>query len=370
MPKKFLIVHLVSNGDCIMATTLAKQIKADNPGCHLTWAISYKCRQVIDENPFVDKIWEVNFGQGESAYNDIWYKIKQEAEERKRKGEFDEIIYSQIYPDNVHYYDGTIRSSTFRAYSKAITVDVTPTIRLNEKEILRVKEFASKYKLESYKYVLLCECAPSSGQSYLTPELMLRIALSIVESRKDILFIISTHLKLETNNGQIIDASELTYRENAELSKYCSLLIGCSSGITWLLTSDWAKKINTVQFLYDSTKASHFASVIYDFEYFKLSTERIIESTTEDEIQMRSIILSSIDNFSQAKRNYSEVLSPSLVFLKNQAYRFYNYPNFSEKIKIFYAVHVFFKRNKTSFTDRIKFFSSISNHLFKKLIKF
>jgi ADP-heptose:LPS heptosyltransferase len=369
MPKKFLIVHLVSNGDCLMATTIAKQIKNDNPGCHLTWAISYKCKQVIEGNPFVDKIWEVNYSQNESPAADVWHKIKIEAEEKKRKGEFDEIIYSQIYPDNLHYYDGTIRSSTFRAYRKPITIDVTPTIELNENEVFRVKQFALKHELQKYKHVILCECAPSSGQSFLNPELMLALASAISAKRPDIIFIISTHLKLETNTTQIISASELTFRENAELSKHCTLLVGCSSGITWLLTSNWAKKINTVQFIYGPSKAGHFASVIYDFTYFNLNTDNIIETSIEDNNQMISVILDSLANFKEAKIKYSELLTPSLSFLKYQLYRFYQQKRISEKVKVFTAIDVFFKRNKYSFKDKILFAGSIGvlfvNWLFK-----
>src|SRR5690242_13836392 len=99
--KKILLVHLVSNGDCLMATTIARQIKADFPGCHLTWAISHKCRQVIENNPFVDTIMSVDIGPNESPVGDVWYRVKRDAERRKAAGELDDVYYTQIFPDNV-----------------------------------------------------------------------------------------------------------------------------------------------------------------------------------------------------------------------------------------------------------------------------
>jgi hypothetical protein len=70
----------------------------------------------------------------------------------------------------------------------------------------------------------------------------------------------------------------LTFRENAELSKYCTLLLGCSSGITWLLTSNWAKKIPTIQFLGRDPCWHSFASVRYDHQFWGLPTDHILET--------------------------------------------------------------------------------------------
>ena len=58
MSKRVLIINLVHNGDCLMTTAVARQLKLDDPDCHITWAISYKCRQVIENNPDIDNIWE------------------------------------------------------------------------------------------------------------------------------------------------------------------------------------------------------------------------------------------------------------------------------------------------------------------------
>ena len=58
--QNILLVHLNSNGDCLFTTVIAKQIKEiDYPECHLTWAISNRCKQTIILNPHVDQIWEI-----------------------------------------------------------------------------------------------------------------------------------------------------------------------------------------------------------------------------------------------------------------------------------------------------------------------
>jgi len=313
MPRKFLIVMLSSNGDCVMVTTLARQLKHNDSDCHITWAISYKCRQAIDNNPHVDRIWEIQYSTNE----DVWEKVKKEAEEKKLNGEFDEILYCPIFPDHRERFDGTTRSSTFRVYSQPITIPVSPVIRLYESEIENVKEFSKKYQLTEYKHVVLCECAPSSIQTFLNPALMLNIANKIIEYRDDVLFIISTHLELGIKNKRIIDASELSYRENAELSKYCTLLVGCSSGITWLLTSDWAKQIPTIQFLNKSEERPlNFASVKYDFKYYGLTTDHIIESSENNLSKMVEIINASLDDFGKSKKSYDEDLKPSIKMFR------------------------------------------------------
>ena len=95
----------------------------------------------------------------------------------------------------------------------------------------------------------------------------LKLSKKIVEHFEDCIIIITSHQKIKSDHMRIIDGSSLTFRENAELSKYGNLLIGCSSGITWLLTSTWAKKIPTIQILKKGALLYEFASVSYDLQF-------------------------------------------------------------------------------------------------------
>jgi hypothetical protein len=287
MPKeRILLVHLAANGDCLMATTVARQIKEDFPGSHLTWAIGYKSRHVIDNNPHVDEIWSVDYLPDETPYHNVWRRTKEEAERRKAAGDFDHVFYTQIFPDNLNNFDGTTRSSTFRSYPGTITVPVAPIIRLRDHEVERVRLFAASNDLQRYENVVIFECAPGSQQSPLTPDLALGVVRRIVEQRSDTAFIISSHHRFNSDHPAIIDGSVLSYRENAELSKYGTLLLGGSSGITWLMTSEWSKRLPTIQFLQKNNAWYCFASVKYDHRFFGLDASHILETdlSTKDDI--------------------------------------------------------------------------------------
>ena len=290
-PKKILLVHLVSNGDCLMATTVARQIKADFPGCHLTWAISYKCKQAIENNPFVDTIWSIEYAANESPVDEVWYRTKQDAERRKAAGEFDEVYYTQMFPHNVGNFDGTTRTSLFRSYPRPITVPVQPTLRLHDHETERVRGFAAQHALDKYRKVVLFECAPGSSQSSLSPEIAIRVATRVLADHGDAAFIISSHHSFSSPAPNIIDGSSLSLRENAELSNYCTLLLGCSSGITWLLTSTAAKTIPTIQFLGGpATSWYSFASVKYDHRFFGLDANHVLETAVSGEAEMADLV--------------------------------------------------------------------------------
>jgi hypothetical protein len=248
MGKKYLIIQLGHFGDCLYVTTIAKQIKNDFPGSHITWAIAPRYRSILYLNPDIDKIWEIETKMTDPC-NPDWQPFLANIEERKAKGEFDEVIFPQILPLNLSKCTGTIRGSLLNAYPGNITVPVSPVLQLTREEIENVKKFAEQNRLNQYKHVVLFECVPNSGQSVIDIDFALRVAGSVTQKNKDVLFIISSLKTLNTGNNQIIDASTVSFRENAELSRYCTLLAGCSSGITWVSTSEWAKKIPVIQFL-------------------------------------------------------------------------------------------------------------------------
>ena len=206
---------------------------------------------------------------------DIWQHFKTCALERVKHGDFDKIFFLQICPDNAQNFDGTIRSTLFRGYLRPITVPITPIMRLSADEVENVRRFADVNSLKNKSNVILFECMPGSNQSFLTLELALEIAQKVVSARNDTVIVISSHIPSRPPDSRIIDGSVLSFRENAELTKYCSLLVGCSSGISWLATSDWAKPLPMVQIL--KKDAPWAASFILDHERFGLPTDNIIE---------------------------------------------------------------------------------------------
>jgi hypothetical protein len=359
--KKFLIVHLEANGDCLMVTAIARQIKHDYPGSRVIWMISEKCKQVIAHNPFVDEIRIFAYTKEEPVVA-LWTRLKQETERQKQQGLYDEIFYTQIHTDNLYHYDGTTRTSTFRAYPHKITVPVSPSLVLTEEETQRVKIFAEKHKLASYKKVLLVECAPSSGQSKFNMEIALHVGTALVEQDPEMVYIMSTHIAFQSPHARIIDGSVLTFRENAELSKYCTFLLGCSSGITWLLTSEWAKKIPSLQILNPEARFFQFASVKYDFEYWKLDHHHIIESTDAEAHHIIKMVITAIKDFPQAYKLYNENLAPNIDAL------LYNIEFLlgQKKVKQAFLTFLYFsERNK----NKLKILYNVSRHLVRLTMK-
>jgi hypothetical protein len=278
-PLRILLGQLKSSGDCLYATTIARQIKVDYPGCHLTWAIGSMYRSILEGNPDVDAIWVIPL-TGIDGDIDAWEQFEREALARKRKGEFDKVFLTQIAPGNLHNYDGSIRSSIFRGYPGPIKVPISPVLRLSLTEVENVCRFVGAHRLNTHKHVILFECSPKSDQSFVTLELAVEVARKLVAAMSDVAVILSSDVKCDSNHERIMDGSVLSLRENAELTKFCSLLVGCSSGISWVCTSDWAKPLPMLQLL--KRDAFWFASVVYDYSYWGLSTDTIIEITNGD----------------------------------------------------------------------------------------
>jgi hypothetical protein len=303
-PKRILLGHLAARGDCVYATAVARQIKSDYPGCHLTWAIGSMSRAILNGNPYVDEVWEVPVDRHDQVA-DAWEKFYGEAVKRSQAGEFDEAFFTQIYPDNFGNFDGTVRASIFRGYRGPITVPVTPVLRLTQTEVENVRRFADAHGLLRQSRVILFEFTAGSAQTFIDSEFAHEAAKKIVALVPDSRVVLTSHQPFESANPRIIDGSALAFRENAELAKYCSLLIGCSSGISWLCTSEWAKPLPTIQLL--RRRTSVYASMVHDHEYFGLPAGHIIEMTdcaTDHLVHcVREVFQSS---FLEAKKTYHE----------------------------------------------------------------
>ena len=304
-PKKILLLQLMSNGDCLYATAIARQIKQDYPGCHLTWAVASFCKGILDNNPYVDTIWEIPDVSKHTCHA-IVRQLRKQAEADKLKGIWDEVFFTQIIDDNQANYDGTIRSSIFRGYGKPITVPVTPVLQLMQGETDRVTAFAAKYKLAEFKNVILFEFAPQSGQLAITPAQAIQLAEDIVKNESTAI-ILSSNIKIGDGNPKLIDGSLLTLRETAALTHYCTLLLGCSSGITWISTSSAAKHLPMVQML--DPYALWVNPISSDFKRCGFSTDTVIEIYDKYAEKIPNCIADILNSgISFAKQKYSTPL--------------------------------------------------------------
>jgi hypothetical protein len=292
-PMRILLGQLGSYGDCLYATTVARQIKADYPESHLTWAIASAYRDILEGNPHVDEIWELalwNRSEVESG----WDAFAKTALERRKRGDFDMVFLTQLNPRNLHRFDGSIRFSIYRGYSGRMTVPLAPIVRLSPEEVENVRRFANLNRLRDSSHVVLFECSPKSNQSFVTPEIAMAVADKVTSRLSDVRIILASNVQISTNEPRIIDGSVLSFRENAELTKYCSLLVGCSSGISWIATSEWAKPLPMIQFLQSDTLFNN--SFDYDSRRRNAPAEDLIEMTECSSERISDCLLDVISN--------------------------------------------------------------------------
>lgn len=320
--KRILIAQLGVYGDCLHATTIARQIKQDNPQCELTWAIGSAYADILVGNPDVDQVWIYPI-KNRWEVTSKWFEFVEEVKLVSKK--YDEIYFTQTYPGYPERFYECAREAMFRAYPKPITVSLDPVVRLSSIEVERVRAFANTYGLPrftdnksdfEYYEVILFECTPQSNQSFLTIDMAANIATNIVKKfpRTCVIVVGSKTTLQDFPFGKgVIDGSVLSFREMAELTNYCTLFIGTGSGITQICQSDWADPLPTIQLLTQGT----VASLISDHNWFHLDTDHIIELVDTNE----NTIISCIENifevgFGMTKEFYSDVVIPDFTMIR------------------------------------------------------
>jgi hypothetical protein len=319
--KRILLGQLGVYGDCLFATTIARQIKHDNPDCILTWAIGSAYANILDRNPHVDIVWKYPV-ENRWEVTTKWYKFKDEANALKARGDFDEVYLTQAYPGNPENFYGSLRASMFRMYPHPIIVSLNPVLHLSPAEVERVKQFALQYKLSEYKNVILFEWTPHSGQSFITEKFAMTVARGIVGLFPDDTCVIlcgnKKPLKIDYDDTgffkvPIFDASVLSFREIAELTNYCTLFLGTGSGITQVCSTQWAKPLPIIQLLKQGT----VASIISDHNYFKLYSGNVVEMTEcSEEHVIEYVRVAFTDGISTARNQFCEDIIPDFINIR------------------------------------------------------
>lgn len=302
---RILLGMLASNGDCLYATAIARQIKADFPGCHLTWAIGSLSSSVLANNKDVDEVWTLPQTSWADMEND-WNLFEADAHRMADAGRFDRVFLTQIHPNRFANYDGTIRPSIFRNYGRPITVPVDVAIDLTDQEAQEVDNWFRSSPAADASQVVLFECSSKSGQSFMTVEKAVEVARRITEARSKAVVIISTHEKLDIDNPRIVHGGALSIRQTTRLTNYVDLFVGCGAAVTVAATSGAAKpNLPTVQIL--SRDKSVFASFRHDFTHFGKPTGNFLELTSEDPEHLSKVILVALaDGFAHAQREFDD----------------------------------------------------------------
>lgn len=275
MRQKILMVLLGARGDCVYATTIAHQIKHDNPDCHLIWLIGNQCRDVLNNNPHVDEVWDVPADSHDGAAR-AWAGVAAEATALLSRGIVDRVYPLQIYPENFQNYDGTVRPSLFRAYGAPITVPVESHVLLDAAEERNVRNFVDKHGIADYTHRILFECRGGSGQTHMTLKHAVQAAQLALKRLPSACFIMTSDLDFVHHRKNIISGKEISFRENLALTHHCTHFVGCGSGVTALITScREAKKLPNIQVL--ASYSSVFASFVHDFEHWGFDAGHFIE---------------------------------------------------------------------------------------------
>jgi ADP-heptose:LPS heptosyltransferase len=363
-PKKIILVQLYSNGDCLYATAVARQIKQDYPSCHLTWAIASFCKSIILNNPFVDKILEVD----SVAKNDApaLRSFKNKIYKQKSEGIFDEVFFIHNADSNHSFYDGSIRSSILQAYQHPITVTVQPVVRLYSEEIEKANQFALNHELKKFEQVILFEYAPQSGQNNLNLELAIKIAENII-ANNNFAIILSSANQFSHPNKAIIDGSSLTLRETAQLSHHCTFLLGSSSGITWITTSDAGKQLPMVQLLNANSNWSN--PVSRDFAKFNIPNKGLIELLNIELETIINCVSLALKDFEKAKLKYNQSVPLQFRTTRYIVYNLLCYLEFGAIIKHIKVNREVYGNNWSFYKEVIIGFLSAPFRLLKNIIK-
>jgi hypothetical protein len=281
-----LLGQLAANGDCLYATILARQIRQDNPRCNLVWAVSSACASMVENNPDIDACWQLPLPDGQEAG---WYWFQHEAQRMLENGEFDRVVLSQVWPANFQRFDGTVRPSLLRAYGAAITVPIQPVLSLTEAEIAAVEAFVRSTGVADRTHRILFECASNSGQSDVTPAFAVRVAELVLARLPDAAFVLSSAHAVASDDARIVSAHTISLRQNAALSRHCSLLVGCASGVTVATTSTSGAPLPMIQLLKGGR--SVYASFEHDHRHWGLPTDGIVEMLDASPEQAAQCIL-------------------------------------------------------------------------------
>ncbi len=347
--QKILLVQPYSNGDCLYATAVARQIKHDFPYCHLTWAIAPFCRGVLNGNPHVDEVLVL-----EGLTKDdlpLYRSLKKSFLEEKEAGKWNQVFFTAVIDSNQALYNGSIRDAILAAYPHPITEGIQPVLRPLPAEEKRVTQWVQDKKLATYKHIILFEFAPQSGQSTLTKETAVALAEEICR-RGDTAVILSSPHKVETLQKGVIDGSELTYRESVFLSKYCTLLLGTSSGITWGTTSDGGKLLPMVQLLNPWTPWVN--PISRDFERHGLPAEIVIERFDADPKTILACVQEVLnEGITVAKKKWNQPLPLHFKTTERIVYNLLCYGQFS-------AIKKHVSVNQQAFGKQPAFFKAIA----------
>ncbi len=276
--KKYFIFQFAKFGDCLFATIVAKQIKHDEPSSHITWGIAGAYKSILEGNPHVDKVVDLDVDPVTITDQEL-ERMEARIEQIIRAERIDEMVYLQVHSRrHLTEFRTTLRHTVFKVCGRPITVSPQAVVNLTALEKKNVADFVELNRLNRYSKVVLFECAPSSGQAGVDVDFALEVAQRFTKKHADACFVLTSPSKLPITSPQIVDGSALSYRENLDLINASTVLVGSSSGISWLTIAEGAKTLPMLQLM--NPISPIFAGMNFDFRIQGIDSGHIIERTT------------------------------------------------------------------------------------------
>nr|WP_321397821.1 hypothetical protein [uncultured Desulfobacter sp.] len=244
-------------GDILLCTPIARQLKSDDPECHITWYTSKRYAFVLDNNPYIDEVIALPdmplhncqvldiFKPYMTSENAGLFALNSEIPRLRNERPWTRFFTPAPYL-NYQELDRLPPEASLLDIIKSYadfdwTVPDLPVIRLTNIEIRKAKQYVDALPCG---IKILIETEFKSRQSYFDFDCLINLIKSILYL-KPVVIITSknrpAYFKEIQNLYKQIYWFSGEFRLNAELYNNCDGFVGVSSGVSTLTYSDWCR---------------------------------------------------------------------------------------------------------------------------------
>lgn len=254
---RFGIAIFHNIGDILLCTPIARQLKADDPSCHVTWYTSQRYAFVLDNNPYIDEVialpdvplhscqiidalqpYTTPENAGVLALNTEIPRLQALCSWTRFFIPAPYLNYAELA---ILGSNGSLLDIIKSYVNFNWTVSDLPVMRLTAAEVSKAREYLAK--LPSGIKILI-ETEFKSSQSYFDIDCLFKIITSTLHLMPVIIFTSKNKPYFFDDISALYDRMYWfsgDFRLNAELYNACSGFVGVSSGVSTLTYSDWCR---------------------------------------------------------------------------------------------------------------------------------
>ncbi len=227
-------------GDILLCTPIARQLKASDPDCFITWYCAERYALVLDNNPYIDEVIAL---QAEDPLL-LDARIPQLAAERVWTRFFSPAPYMNIYASLPRIVEAgiTLLDLVRDAAGLQWIVPFMPVMRLTAAEVQTARDYRNTLPVDAP--MILVETEYDADQSIWDAN----FAVMLIDALRGInpVFVFTAknrpaYLDQLLERYDRIYWCDLPFRLNAELFNLGSGFVGVSSGISTLTYSTWCR---------------------------------------------------------------------------------------------------------------------------------